>query len=138
MITQQSGTTGDRKVHKSYTYSDLLYAPELNTTKMHIYVHFIHSITTHETSTDPCGDKDLLGGLLVTRCLQQVRVIIIPSSSDPPEQHAWSPVRLEAAAAVVDDQNTTVQTHATKFPLGLGYNAAGPAPPLSSASSATA
>ena len=40
----------------------------------------------------------------MTRCLQQVRVIIIPSSSsDPPEQHAWSPVRLEAAAAVVDD-----------------------------------
>ena len=65
---------------------------------------------------DARGDKEIphrspLGGLLVTRCcrgdparcLQQVRVIIIPSSSSTPEQHAWSLVRLDTAAVVVDD-----------------------------------
>ncbi len=82
--------------------------------------HMKHRLILVLVRWDARGDKEIphrspLGGLLVTRCcrgdparcLQQVRVIIIPSSlsssSDPTEQHAWSPVRLEAAAAVVDD-----------------------------------
>ena len=72
------------------------------------------------------------------RCLQQVRVIIIiPSSSDPPEQHAWPPVRLDAAAAVVDDHVAMMVEDPNTRNEVPGDTAAGATSPLSSASLAT-